>query len=189
MAKTPFFFWSGDGSLLPLVLRLKAEGHPVSLYVHNLEARDIGRGLVPKTTSPEPPPRSVVIFDGIGHGASGTVFRKQGHPVIGGNSFDVDLEKDRQEGLRVMQQVGIRVPETHPFRSLLTATRFLETHPGAWFVKVSGDQLESATYNSPDSATMVRYLQWCDTKGGKVEPFALQKKAAGTEVSLNGWFD
>ena len=187
--KTPYLFWSGDGSILPLALKIKAEGHPVSLYIHAPEARDIGRGLLPKTTSPDPPPRSIVVFDGIGHGAAGTVYRKQGHPVIGGNPFDTSLEKDRMEGARLMKQVGIRVPETHPFRSLQTAMRFLEGHPGKWFVKVSGDQVESDTYDAPDSEAMIRYLKWCDLKGGKVEPFELQKKAQGTELSLNGWFD
>jgi phosphoribosylamine-glycine ligase len=190
MAKTPFMFWSEDGSTLPLALKLKREGHPILFYVHALEARDGGRGLVPKTTTPEPPKGSVVIFDCVGHGAetAGAVLRKRGFAVIGGNPFSHDLEADRPEGSRIMKQAGISTPETHPFRSIPTAIRWLETQDGPWFVKVSGDSVESSTCEAPDPETMIRYLTWVESRG-KVQPFEIQRAITGTEVSCNGWFD
>ena len=188
--KKPFFIWSEDGTSLPLAIKLKREGHPVLFFTRAPEPRDAGRGLVPKTTTPEPQKNAVVIFDCVGHGAetAGAVFRRRGFPVIGGNRFAHDLEADRPEGAKIMKAGGISTPETHPFRNVATAIRFLEGEEGAWFVKVSGDTVESSTRDAPSSEEMIRFLRWVDSKG-KVEPFELQRKIIGTEVSLNGWFD
>lgn len=184
--KQPIHFWSADGSSLPLALRLQHEGHPITWHVKSPDAKDIGRGLV--TRAGEPPKGSLVIFDTTGQGALGTSYRQRGHLVIGGNPFDKSLELERPEGVRIMRKGGIVTPPTFPFADIPSALRFLKKADGAWFVKVSGDTVESSTCDAPDPETMIRYLTWVQSKG-KVEPFELQQTVEGIEVSVNGWFN
>ena len=184
--KRPIHFWSADGSSLPLALRLKREGHSVTWYVKSPEARSIGKGLLTRADSP--PRGSLVIFDSTGQGGLGTAYRRQGHLVIGGNPFDKNLELERPEGARIMRKGGIVTPPTFPFSDIPGALRFLKKAEGRWFVKVSGDTVESSTCDAPDPESMIRYLTWVGSKG-KVDPFELQQGVDGIEVSCNGWFD
>lgn len=186
--KRPFFFWSDTGSSFALALKLQREGHPVMLYIKTEHARNLGRGVVPKTTRTDPPKRSILIFDTTGQGSVGAAYRRQGFKVIGGNPFDKPLETDRMEGLRRMRDVGITHPETHAFKQADLAIKFLESQAGQWFVKVSGDMPESSTFDAPRAESMIRYLEWIQTHGHP-ESFILQRKVTGTEVSLNAWFD
>ena len=184
--KVPFHFWSDDGSSFPLALKLKREGHPVTLYTKSPEAEWIGKGIIPRRH--DPPPGAVVVFDCVGAGAIGAMYRKKGHLVIGGNSFDKALEKDRSAGIKIMHAGGISTPKTFPFSAIAPAIKFLEKQEGAWFVKVSGSQVESSTCDAPDPEYMIRYLKYVEA-AGKVDPFELQQTVQGTEVSCNGWFN
>ena len=141
--KTPIHFMSGDGSSLPLALKLQTEGHPVTWHIKAPDARQMGKGYL--TWADEPPKGSLVIFDTTKRGAEGAALRRRGHLVIGGNPFDEPLEIDRAFGAKVMQKAGIRIPETYPFADISSAITFLEKVDGAWFVKVSADVGECDT--------------------------------------------
>src|SRR5260370_15856475 len=114
--KVPFHFWSEDGSSLPVALKIQREGHPVTMFIKSPEAQDIGKGLV--TRSVDPPKGSVVIFDCVGFGTIGKMYRKMGHLVIGGNPMEIALEKDRTEGIKIMHKGGIKTPPTFPFADI-----------------------------------------------------------------------
>jgi phosphoribosylamine-glycine ligase len=184
--KRPFHLFSGDGSNLPMALRLQREGHPVTWHVKSNEARFAGRGLIP--FAKEPPDGAIVIFDCTGEGPRGTAYRKAGHHVIGGNPFDRALELNRPEGARIARRAGMVTPPTYPFSDIPSALRFLKKTDGKWFVKVSGDGVEMDTYDAPDSEFMARYLKYVQAQA-QVKPFVLQQKVTGTEVSCNGWFN
>jgi phosphoribosylamine--glycine ligase len=184
--KVPFHVWSDDGSAFPLALKLQREGHPVTMFLKSPEAQHIGGSIVQRAA--EPPKGAVVLFDCVGQGDRGLAYRKQGHLVIGGNPFDVSLEKDRAAGIRIMHQNGIKTPTTFPFKDISQAIRFLEKQEGAWFVKVSGSQVESSTCDAPNPEYMIRYLRYVE-QAGKVDPFELQQTMSGTEISCNGWFN
>lgn len=186
MAKTPFHFFSADGSNLPMALRLQREGHPVTWHVKSDVAKYTGKGLVP--FAKEPPDGAVVVFDCTGEGPRGTAYRKAGFHVIGGNPFDRPLELNRPEGARIARRAGMVTPPTYPFGDIPSALRFLSKNNAKWFVKVSGDGVELDTYDAPDSEFMARYLKWVQ-ETATVKPFVLQQKVEGTEVSCNGWFN
>jgi phosphoribosylamine---glycine ligase len=187
MPKPPIHLWSEDGCPLSLALKLQGEGHPVTLDTKNPEAAQVGKGLVPRAT--EPPKGALVIFDTVGHGDLGDLYRKRGHAVIGGNRFDADLELNRPKGARIMREAGITTPATFPFKTTADAIAFLKKSEGAWFVKVSGAQADCmSTYNASNPDAMIRYLRWCQN-AGPVEPFELQSQVDGIEVSCNGWFN
>lgn len=184
--KRPIHLRSADGSGLPLLLRLHTEGHPVSMWTKAPLSVHVGRGLVSR--SAQPPPGALVLFDATGLDAQAAAFRRAGHLVIGGNVFERALELDRAKGARIMRDSGIRIPDTFPFHDIATAIKFLDDRDGAWFVKVSGDTVESETFDAPDAETMIRYLTWLRTRG-RINPFELQQKIDGIEISCNGWFN
>jgi phosphoribosylamine--glycine ligase len=186
LLKTAFHFASGDGSSFSLALKLHREGHHVTWHVKAKEGQQIGKGYLPWSERPQK--NAVVIFDTTQRGVEGERYRQAGHAVIGGNHFDKPLEIDRAFGAEIMRKSGIKVPETYPFTDIKSAVSFLDTVEGAWFVKVSADVGECDTYDAADPEAMIRYLEWVETVG-KVHPFELQRKAAGIEVSCNGWFD
>ena len=158
----------------------------MTLYTKSPEASDVGKGLIDRRD--EPPPGAVVLFDCVGTGSIGQMYRKRGHRVIGGNPFDKPLEKDRSAGITIMHDVGIVTPKTFPFADIPKAIKFLEKQEGAWFVKVSGSQVESSTCDAPNPEAMIRYLRYVE-QAGKVDPFELQQTVQGTEISCNGWFN
>lgn len=187
--KTAFHVWSGDGSSLPLALKLAEEGHAVTFSTESKSARHIGTGLI--SMAAHPPTHAIVLFDCTGKAAIGDRYRAQGHAVIGGNRLEKALELDRPSGAKIASSAGLRVPPTFPFVDIPKAIRFLSslTKDSGWFVKVSGDQIESSTYDAPDAEAMIRYLEWIKDTKGTVDPFELQQTVEGTEVSCNGWFD
>lgn len=163
----------------------------VTFYVDDAEARSVGKGLVPMVDKPEVPAGALVLFDATGMGKHGRALRKAGHPVIGGNPFDEDLEVNRTRGAAIMAAAGIRIPETHPFDKVADAVEFLGEHDGKWYMKVTGDAGTNMTYNAPDPQMMIRYLHWWDRQPGPKPAFILQREVANpiAEISCEGWFD
>lgn len=189
MSARPFHLISDDGNTLFLARWLEDAGAPVTLDVISPAGRHVGRGLVPLAGSSDISRDAVVIYDGIGHGTLGRFLRGRGQAVIGGNLYDRTLELDRLAGAAVMTAHDIEIPPTHAFPSIRAAQAFLENHPGAWFVKVSGNQAESLTHNAPTAHAMIRYLEWAKGQPGSRDAFELQRKVTGTEISCEAWFD
>ena len=184
-----FFGISDWGDLLGLFRLLKSEGHTVQLHVKHPEAKDVGRGLVDLAKFPAPPPGAIVIFDHAGAGTLGQQLRAKGHPVIGGNPLDKELDLDRTKGTAHFTAAGIKTPDTHTFTSMAQGRAFLATHKGQWFWKPNGNLSCSTTYNGKDAAQLARFLAWAETHIQGIKGFELQKKVDGTEVSVEGWFD
>ncbi len=189
VSKPGFFFFSDYGSTMFLARRLRQQGHPVLLYVKEAAAAKVGTGLVPKTTNPVPPRGfPFVIFDAVGHGSIGKALRGRGLKVMGANPYDKVLESDRIAGQQVMSEIGVRTPETHEYRSVGAAITFLEKQDGAWFVKqIGADTEEAGTYDGRTVTDLIRYLRWAGNE--RLKHFQLSKKADGTEISVNGWFN
>jgi phosphoribosylamine-glycine ligase len=184
----PIYLASQWGSTFFLGLALKRAGVPVTLYIKEEASRGIGTGLIAKTTDVTPPKDALVIFDGTGMGEWGAHLRRKGHPVIGGNAFDRDLEINRWKGIEIMRQAGIATPDTHQFTTTGAAQAFLDQHDGDWFIKVSGASVTEDSTCNGDADTLGRYLRWVASQPGD-KSFILQQKVTGVEISTEGWFD
>lgn len=182
-----WFFWSVHGETLFLARQLAREGEDVQLYCQSPQARFVGRNIVPRAPSSLVPGGALVLFDVVGKGAQGTALRRS-HRVIGGNPFDRDLELDRTKGTKLMQEIGIAIPETHTFSSIPDAMKFLRTEEGSWFFKPSGNEDTSLTHGAPTSEDMLRFLAWA-SQHNTATSFELQRKVEGVEISCEGWFD
>lgn len=183
-----FFLYSRWGDLLPLGRLLQAAGADVLLYVTQDRAEHVGLGLIPKTENPNPPKGFVVIFDDTGFGEEGQDLRARGFSVIGGNPLDQALGRSRRDGIRLMREHNIAVPETKDFRTVVMAMRFLEEEGGAWFVKVDGDLGNASTVDGR-AEDILRYLSWLDGQVPRPRGIELQKSVDGDEISIEGWFD
>ena len=146
--RRPVFVWSDFGDSLFLAIRLQEEGARVTFYTKKPDAKWVGRGLVNTVSEPKVPEHALVIFDAVGYGAQGAALRKAGHPVIGGNAFDHDLEVDRTAGADIMARAGILIPETHHFDNVKDAIEFLEDEDGKFYMKVSGEQVTESDRKS-----------------------------------------
>src|SRR5215831_12173502 len=107
-----FLLISGDGDGLGVAMRLKEEGHAVTVQIRNKKARADYDGLLNKTTEFERvlTPDTIVIFDSTGGGKTAERLRSQGHAVFGASVFADQLELDRALALGLMGEAGILVP-------------------------------------------------------------------------------
>jgi phosphoribosylamine--glycine ligase len=156
------------------------------MYANSKKAKDVYRGIIPLATQPDPRRGEIVLFDMVKFGPQADSLRKRGFKVIGASRLADRMEIDRPYGAQVMKNVGIRIPETHVFRSIGSGQQFLESHRDHWYYKPSGNMSCDTTHNG-ESDDLIRYLEYCRKE--PPEQFELQKRVEGTEISLEGWFD
>jgi len=185
-----FAFHSDAGDSLFLAMRLMREGHHVKFYVDDPQSRDVGKGLVPRVPSFRPERADILVFDMVKHGVLADNLRQRGFRVLGASRFADVIELDRMAGHKVMQSVGIAIPDTYGFgkRGFKEARELVRKNKeDEWFYKPSGNVDAGFTYGSRAWDEMIRMLDWFERD--PPDKFIMQKKVKGTEVSLEGWFD
>ena len=173
-----------------LAMRLMREGHKVKFYVHDPQSRDVGRGLIPRVSSFRPEWADVCVFDMVKHGPVADGLYRRGFKVLGAGRFADIIELDRMVGHKIMQSVGIAIPETHEFskRQFKEARELVsKSKEEQWFYKPSGNADAGFTFGARARDEMLRMLDWYERE--PPDKFIIQKKVEGTEVSLEGWFD
>jgi phosphoribosylamine---glycine ligase len=187
-----FLMVSEDGIGAHILKMIENEGNEVSLYIKRPDCRDMWSGLLPKAKKVAPTRDTVVIFDTSGFGKLADKLRKSGVPVVGGSAFADRLEEDRQFGLDLMVEAGIKVPFSKEFDKFDGIEDFLGAHEGIRFVfKPSGKNLPSfLTYVSCDGEDLLEYVAYVEKNYGKdVESFVLQEFVEGVAVSTELWCD
>ena len=183
-----FLLISADGDGLGIAMRLKDEGHNVTVFVKNPKAQYDYGGLLARVADPMSgifAPDTIVVFDSTGFGKLAEKMRGEGIPVIGGSLFADKLELDRAFGLGVMEDCGILVPESKHFNDWPSAIAYAEARPERMALK-SGGEIPSTLSDSPEQ--MVELLKFYEKAGEKAD-FELQCFVKGLEISSEGWFD
>ncbi|MCS7186150.1 MAG: hypothetical protein RMK89_04250 [Armatimonadota bacterium] len=194
-----FLFISPSGDFLPVARRVKEEGNDVAVWIKSARVRGLGiyRGLLEEHELPNTLTQAfevlggepdAIIFDHIGLGDLADELRQHNLPVWGASKVADKLEEDRVFGLRVMEQVGIKIPLTSPhLSSLADAQSFMRQHPDIekWVVKFEGE-------NAPRSTVIgeiEEVLDMLDTLLGEGEgsKFILQQFVEGVEISTEIW--
>lgn len=181
-----FYIHSDAGESCFLARRLLTEGHRVKIFIKAPRSRQVGLGWAPRVNVFAPARSDVVIFDMVGAGAEADRLRRRGYKVIGGSQFADLHEINRAQGLSLMTHVGISTPQTWSFMDVKEAKKLLmEQEDTKWFFKPEGDADAHLTYGSIGREDMLDWLDYAKVTKG----FVLQKKAEGSELSLEGWFD
>jgi phosphoribosylamine--glycine ligase len=187
-----FLMVSEDGIGAHVLKMIENEGNEVSLYIKRPDCRDMWDGLLPKVKKVNPTKDTVVIFDTSGFGKLADKLARAGIPVVGGSAFADRLEEDRQFGLDLMVEAGIKVPFSQEFDKFDGIEEFLASHDEGRFVfKPSGKNLPSfLTYVSCDNDDLLEYVAYVEKNYGKdVESFVLQEFVEGVAVSTELWCD
>lgn len=176
---------TGDGDCL--AYRLAAEGYDVVLSIEESWCRKNLEGLV-KQTQITPHSEDIVLFGTSKSGKEAAALQREGIRVVGGAPIADLLEMQRWQFCQMCTRLGIAIPETERFTDYERARRFLTKDGGRFVMKPSGDAEASCTYVSHDAEDMIRSLHHFETKIPKAD-FLLQRFQAGTEISLEGWFN
>jgi len=179
----------GEGA--GVLQRIQGEGNKVELYITEKENRKIYDDILPKRKS-LPYDGDVYIFDMVGNGDIADYLANQGKRVINGGTFADSIEEDRNDGIELMKQIGVPIPETKFFNSYEDGKQFLKDNQDKeWVFKPCGRGLPTKlTYKSSDIEQMYRYLTYVEKefKAEKLE-FLLQEFIEGVALSTEGWFD
>src|SRR5260221_4210886 len=189
---TNFLLISGGGDGLGLGLRLKQEGHEVSVWIREGPSKSNYDGLLnkPQRWDQVLKPDTIVLFDSSGGGRTADRLKARGHFVFAGSTFADQLELDRPVALDFMSQAGIKTPNSKTFRSWEKAKAYVKDATTRLVFKASGETSKHlGSYVSYDSGDLIEMLDYfSEIAPGKPE-FILQEFIEGCEVSTEGWFN
>lgn len=193
------FLGIGNGNdLADMYLRIQQRGHDVRVYVGDPHARDIFRGLLRFIDDWEGElewaRQGILIFEGVGWGATQDRLRKDGFRVIGGSALGDRLETDRAYGQAVLRSIGLETAASHPFDDFDRAIDFVRRHPRRYVVKFSGEGFASTrnyvgTMENGDDIVAVLRLQGDRWKYDEPPHFILMEFIDGVEVGCGAFFN
>jgi phosphoribosylamine-glycine ligase len=172
-----------------LALRLQQEGHEVSIYVKDPEAKNVYAGIIEKSSEPiaDINKNTIVIYDTVKFGAQADNLLKSGFKVYGGSQIADDLELDRSFGIPVAVNAGIAVPRWEEFKDFKNAAKFAEELDAPCVFKPESNKEGIQTYVSTSPEDMIKMLEYFEKRWtGKVD-FILQEAIDGIEVSSEVW--
>ena len=215
-------FISEHGNSAPIARMLQSEGVEASVYVHEKDYRPIYKGIMPRLSldSLEAAAKTAshIVLDMVrpNHGKTedvellqrfglnpkapsifgplGDKLRRQGKEVTG-PSVKTDLwELDREKGIQLARQIGLKIPEYHAFTSFKEGARFVYKGPGKgkkWVIKPSGNEALDMTYASTfkdgsDILDLLSHTYPARFGTDKVD-FILQAFVDGAELSSALW--
>lgn len=192
MAKILIVTYSGMGHWF--ALRMQEEGHSVDIHFTGKTNDDqqyaLG-GLCPEPSRKEPnfSKYDLILFDLTGSPVLADRARALS-PTIGDSGFADKMENDRLMGIKMMEEVGINVPEYDVFDSVDEAKHFVKKMKKRYVFKPFGgqDQDTASTYVGKSWEDMVKYLDKLEDLS-KGTAFIMQEVVEGTEVSTEGWFN
>jgi phosphoribosylamine--glycine ligase len=190
--------YSGYGA--HFILRLLSEGHKVDYFLSKPEYSNILGGIIPRPFTPASDSRGharypdyskydVSIFDLTGRERQAE-YSASLCPTIGDGAFNCAAEDDRMYGIQIMEECGVQVPPYEKFTDIGAAAAFVRKSNKRYVYKPDGGQENDTdtTYVAENAEDMIANLGklFIKTKGA---PFILQEFIAGTEVSVEGWFN
>lgn len=211
-------FISYSGESLPIAYRMQQEGTDATVYIHSPRYRRNYAGLVNTVNLAglkEAVKKSeTIIFDitrvnqrtkedvaflktfGIKTSAP-SVFGpaadklKKTHKVIGGAEWCEEIELDRIKGSEIAGKIGLKISETHDFKSLPDGIKYLTGNKNRWVLKPHDNAELDLTYVEKHPGELLVKMQRDLPRrlGTEKINFMLQKVVDGIEISTEGWFD
>lgn len=186
-------------------LELLRSGHEVRVHIEDPDSRDVLSGLVPRTGAwqdelawvREPSadgPSGLIVFEGMGWGATQDRLRGEGYAVIGGSAYGDRLEIDRFYGQAAMAEAGLSIAPSRELMGFDAAIDFVRSHPGRYVLKFEGSGFASTrSYvgvlsDGRDmlSALTLQKARWTYDE---VPRIVLMDHLSGVEVGVGAFFD
>lgn len=117
-------------------------------------------------------------------------WRRFGFPIFAPSFRSAQLEINRGEGMRALEQHEIPVPRYQVFQTLEEAEQYAKKQADPLVFKPMGDEEDkSLTSVSSSAADMAQTIKRWREQGMKLKgPCMLQEKIEGFEIGVSGWF-
>lgn len=185
---------AGDGC--GVGLQLRGEGHNVGVWIRESTSKRNYEGLLTKVERWESflQNDTLVLFDTSGGGKTADRLASQGRHVLGSSLLADELEQDRGLAIALMEEAGIKVPQTKTFTSWKRARTFVEGEKEVrWVFKPSTDLGPLVQSFVPDDndelLLMLEYFEKVATPKKEGTEFILQEFKEGVALSSEGWFN
>jgi phosphoribosylamine-glycine ligase len=185
-----FFIFSEGGDGLGLAIRLKSEGHKVSMMIKDPDLDKRGENLVEKASLPSF--GSIAIGDCTGSGSALDLLRENGAFTFGGSQIADKLESDRKFASQIFKECGIQEPDSKEFTNWEEAENFINELSNEVRLVFKPEGKFSGTvpsYVSSGSDDILDYLHHAKGIIGENDPsFVLQEFIEGTCISSEAWY-
>lgn len=179
-----FYFFSKHGDAVGLAQRLHDQGEKVSFNILEEPYKDVAKGILSRKSS-LPAKKDTIVFDSVGHGAKASRLTKRGFNVVGGSVEADNLELDREAGLEVMEESGVKVPQWFVFKNASMAARYVEKVKQPFAIKpFSNDLFSTVPKGFKATVDALRFYEKNTSNS-----LLLQKIIKGDEISTEAWFD
>lgn len=189
-----FLIVDPEGLMSDMARQLQEEGCEVRMHITEKKWEDIADGIVRKVDDWRAHKgwADVILFSYSGMGHEQDELRKKGYKVVGGSSLEV-FETDRNEGVKVLRQMGIKPIPSREFSSFGEARKFIRQNPARYVFKPCGmmedDKEMTLVGKEKDGSDILRALDEFERMWkGKVSIF-LQKFVEGIEVACGCYFN
>lgn len=189
-----FLIVDTEGLMSDMARQLKEEGNEVRMHIVQKKWQDIADGIAEKVDDWKAHIdwADVILFSYSGFGKEQEEMRRKGYKVVGGSSLEV-IELDRDEGVKMLERIGIKPIPSAEFNSFKKAREFIKQNPARYVFKPCGkmeDDKESTFVGSEKDGSDVLYALGKFEKiwKGKVS-FMLQKFVEGIEVAVGCYFN
>lgn len=198
-----FLFRSCCGESLAIALRCVEEGNEVRLCIFDKDYKTVGDGMIDKTKDF---PGSVgwadvVVYDGTSFDMPKEAEKvRKVKPTIGGSEFAEKIEHDRPLAVKIIESIGVKVPDHHAFKgagAFNQARKFIsgQAEDQGWVWKPNNKPYEIFTTVCHCREEMLRIfdrleMQYERLKGEhkQTPDFLLEQVVEGIEVSTEAWF-
>jgi phosphoribosylamine-glycine ligase len=192
-----FLMLSGSGEGYGLALRLRQAGHLVAVNCRDTRTKDNYNGLLQKLDSAANwenylDDKTIVLFDSSGGGKTADRLRARGHFTWAGSVFADQIELDRSLAFELLEQAGVRFPETKTFFDWEEGRKYARRVNTRLVFKASGElakDSEVQTYSAYDTEDMIAMLDYFESAAKHSPEFELQRHVKGVAVSTEGWFN
>ena len=183
---------SKSGSFLSCALHMYENGEKLKVYIDEEPARGLYKGLLPKASdiaALDISPKDIVIIDMVGFGDGANVLKQKGITVIGAGKLADKMELDRNYGLNLMNQSGIKMPPGKSFNSFQDAAAFVSKTKKRYVFKPNGNLSTSLTYVSTSTVNLLAMFPYLEKQCKGKADFELQEFIPGIEMSTEAWFN
>lgn len=193
-----FLIMTEFGEICDLIPRLESEGHKVLLHISNPDYQKIYDGMATKLKEwyRAIGKGYIWVFDGCSQGDFQDYLRERGELVVGGSKMGDFLENDRQAGQQWFKKARFYQPESHNFKSIDDALKFVSEHRDKkWILKQNGQAPKSINHMTKfdGSIDMLYHLdslkkRWNTSEYGEVD-IDLMEQVEGQEIAVSAFWN